>query len=62
MSGCMNSMRQVTDAGGGLSGCREHMEMGNPDVFSTRCNKRTDIVVIVVVDLQVRNCTLNVEH
>ena len=37
MSGCMNSMGQVTDAGGGLSEHGKHVEMGNPDVFSARC-------------------------
>ena len=37
MSGHVNSMGQVTDVGGGLSGCEKCMEMGNLDVFSTRC-------------------------
>ena len=40
MSGCMNSMGWVTDMGGGLLGCGKHVEMGNPDVFSARCNNR----------------------
>ena len=38
MSGCMNSVGWVTDAGGGLSEHWKCMEMGNLDVFSTRCN------------------------
>ena len=41
MFGHMNSMEWVTDVGEGLSGCRKCMEMGNPDVFSTRCNSLT---------------------
>ena len=28
MSGCISSMEWVTDTGGGLSGHRKHMEMG----------------------------------
>ena len=28
MSGCMSSVERVTDMGGGLSGHRKHMEMG----------------------------------
>ena len=38
MSGCMNNMGRVTDVGGGLSGCGKHVEVGNPDVSSTRYN------------------------
>ena len=38
MSGCMSSMGQVTDAGGGLSGHRNPWRWGNPDVSSARCN------------------------
>ena len=39
MSGHVNSVGQVRDAGGGLSGCGKCVEMGNPDVSSTRCNR-----------------------
>ena len=39
MSGCVNSVGQVTDAGGGLLGHGKCVEMGNPDVFNARCNR-----------------------
>ena len=38
MSGCVSSVGQVTDIGGGLSGRRNAWRWGNLDVSSTRCN------------------------
>ena len=43
MSGCVNSVGWVTDMGGGLSGRGKCVEMGNPDVFSARCNRMLEL-------------------
>ena len=51
MSGCVNSMGQVTDAGGGLSGYGKHVEMGNPDVFNARCNTQSTPTGVVAYHL-----------
>ena len=50
MLGCMNSVGQVTDAGGGLLGHGKHVEMGNLDVFSTRCNTLWQIKQVITID------------
>ena len=38
MSGCISSMEQVTDIGGGLLECGSVWRWGSPDVSSVRCN------------------------